>query len=471
MDTPMNIPETILHRLPSRSIRIRLGGAVSTIAFLAATTPAKSLIDYFLPIPVAKPLTSNAWGAAGIQPRDQDNGIEDKTCKNYSYWDGRILRAADGKYHLYGSRWSQSAGHNGWFGSSCVHAVSDSVRGPYVDKGLCYSDANGQGHNVMVDRMNDGTYFVLVSETRRPATVYTSKSLDGPWAKLGTMTFEKNGFNVDVAQGSELHSNTTLLQRPDGSFLCTARHGIISLSTTGILGPYKVQSNSVYPNIAGLNNGNAEDPVIWASGGKYHITVNWWDAKEARHLMSDDGIHNWKDMGLAYTPAKDFIRYSNGTVNRWTKIERPQVYLENGHVTHFTFAVIDVEKDKDVGNDSHNSKVIVVPFDGVQFDKDNGWVPPASVSHSTRSIPDWRHSVHRLGTGFVLDYAGFGTGTAEFSAYDLSGAKVASKVIAIGSNVEGSVAWSQIEALPTGTYFTKVKIGETTHAGNSFTKF
>jgi len=59
----------------------------------------------------------------------------------------------------------------------------------------------------MVDRMNDGTYFVLVSETRRPATIYTSKLLDGRWAKLGTMSFVQNGFNVDVAEGGELHSN------------------------------------------------------------------------------------------------------------------------------------------------------------------------------------------------------------------------------------------------------------------------
>jgi hypothetical protein len=466
----MQLPESSVTRGPSRVVGICLRGTMATMGFLAATTPAKTLIDYFLPMPFSKPLANGAWGASGVQPRDFDNGIEDKTGKSYSYWDGRILRAADGKYHMYASRWNQSAGHNGWFGSSCVHTVSETIIGPYVDKGLCYTDANGQGHNVMVDRMNDGTYFVLVSETRRPATVYTSKSLDGPWAKLGTMSFEKNGFNVDVANGGELHSNTTLLQRPDGSFLCTARHGIIALSTTGILGPYKVQSNSVYPNIAGLNNGNAEDPVIWASGGKYHITVNWWDAKQARHLMSDDGIRNWKDMGLAYTPSRDFIKYTNGTVNRWTKIERPQVYLENGHVTHFTFAVIDVEKDKDVGNDSHNSKVIVVPFDGVQFDKDHGWVPPASVSPSNGSIPYGRHSVHRLGTEFVLDYAGYGTGAAEFSVYDLAGAKVAHKVVDLGSGTTGSFAWSQLGALPTGTYLTKVEIDGTMREGTSFTK-
>ena len=154
-------------------------GVRSMVATLLAAFPpavfAGSLIDYFLPIPVVKQMTSNAWGASGVLPRDQDNGIEDKANKSWSYWDGKILHAADGKYHMYVSRWSQSAGHNGWFGSNCVHTVSDSSPlGPYIDKGLCYNDENGKGHNVMVEQMNDGTYFVLVSETRRPATLYTS---------------------------------------------------------------------------------------------------------------------------------------------------------------------------------------------------------------------------------------------------------------------------------------------------------
>ena len=51
-------------------------------------------------------------------------------------------------------------------------------------------------------------------------------------------------------------------------------------------------------------------------------------------------------------------------------MERPGVFLENGHVAYFTFAVIDVPKSQELGNDNHGSKVIVVPFDGVTFDRD-----------------------------------------------------------------------------------------------------
>src|SRR4051812_39600095 len=52
-------------------------------------------------------------------------------------------------------------------------------------------------------------------------------------------------------------------------------------------------------------------------------------------------------------------------------MERVGVYQEHGHVTHFTFAVTDVDKNA-TGISNGGSKIIVVPFDGVQFDCDNG---------------------------------------------------------------------------------------------------
>jgi MYXO-CTERM domain-containing protein len=362
-------------RLSSPCARLGIGAAVASAGLAwPGTAAAQTFTDYFLPMPIINSLTSDGWGASNVQPRDQDNGLEDKTNKSYSYWDGRIVKAADGKFHLFASRWSQSSGHNGWFGSSCVHAVSDSnVLGPYVDKGLCYNDASGQGHNVMASQLPDGRYFILVSETRRPAVIYTSTSLDGPWNKEGTITTEANGFNVDAGSGGNLHSNTSMWVRADGSILATSRDGVIMLSTNGILGPYKVQATSVYDrSISYTPGGTPEDPCLWYSGGRYHMIYSYPLDRKSYHLASVDGIKDWKNEGLAYDATKPFLKYTDGTTNIWNKIERPQVYMEDGHVKYFTFAVIDVDKGNDGGNDSHNSKVIVVPFDGAKFDADTG---------------------------------------------------------------------------------------------------
>ncbi|MDO5575597.1 MAG: carbohydrate binding domain-containing protein, partial [Fibrobacter sp.] len=141
------------------------------------------------------------------------------------------------------------------------------------------------------------------------------------------------------------------------------RNGQI-MTSENLVGPYKIQGKSIYSGLAP----NLEDPVLWYSGGYYHVVVNSWSEKKAFHLRSKNGISGWTNEGVAFDPRSDFLRYTDGTVNHWCKIERPGVFIQNGHITHWTFAVIDSEKEDDLGNDDHNSKVIVVPFDGVAFD-------------------------------------------------------------------------------------------------------
>jgi len=66
------------------------------------------------------------------------------------------------------------------------------------------------------------------------------------------------------------------------------------------------------------------------------MVYNYYDLRKARHMVSPDGIKNWKDLGIAYDPTTNFIRYTDGTVNHWYKLERAAVFMENGHVSAFT---------------------------------------------------------------------------------------------------------------------------------------
>lgn len=328
---------------------------------LYSVSDSKTLIDYFLPMPIVQPLQSDKWGCNAVGKRDVGNGLEDVTNKSYSYWDGPIIKGSDGKYHMFASRWGQNGGHWAWLSSVGVHAVSESIMGPYVDKGMTWpSNSEGKGHNLTILQLNDGTYASVVSDTR-PGDFFTAPSLDGPWTFAGSIKINANGFS----KPSHI-ANLSIIIRPDnGKFMIVERGGQIMISEGGLTGPYMIQGNSVYNTV---NLPNLEDPVLWYSGGYYHIVVNSWSEKKAYHLRSKNGINNWTNEGLAFDPRSDFLRYTDGTVNHWCKIERPGVYIENGHITHWTFSVIDSEKEKDLGNDDHNSKVIVVPFDGVAFD-------------------------------------------------------------------------------------------------------
>ena len=55
--------------------------------FAAGTASAENLpvlgprpfIAYFRPTPITHSLSASAWGAATVGPRDQENGLEDRT--------------------------------------------------------------------------------------------------------------------------------------------------------------------------------------------------------------------------------------------------------------------------------------------------------------------------------------------------------------------------------------------------------
>lgn len=326
----------------------------------AASSEEKEMtfIDFIQPMPIQSALTSDIWGAPGTLPRDPSNGLE-SVDNTYCYWDGQILKGDDGRYHIFASRWDEEEGHNAWSRSIAVHAVSDSLYGPYKDTGPMWPDNHGgRGHNVTALKMHDGRYAVVISETR-PGTVFVSDSLDGPWTELGVI--ETHGDTRKRA------SNYSMMLRPDGRYMIVPRSGQILLSEDGILGPYHAQGPSVYPSVEGLTLENLEDPCVWWSDGLFHIVVNSWSQRKAFHITSKNGIDGWKLRGLAYDPTIDFVRYTDGTSNRWYKLERPGIVLENGKIVALSLAVLDVPKNDEKGNDNHGNKVIVLPFDGEGF--------------------------------------------------------------------------------------------------------
>ena len=174
-------------------------------------------------------------------------------------------------------------------------------------------------------------------------------------------------------------SNISILVRPDGKYEAINRNGDIATADS-LLGDWEVRSTRLWWNVDGMPSDRVEDPVIWYSDGLYHCVANKWDAKQAYYLTSEDGLTGWvRHSGIAYSPKTPFLQYEDGTVNNWTKLERPNVYIEDGSLKAVTFAVIDVEKEEDFGNDEHGSKIIVVPFDGTnlaEFARNDVYVDP-----------------------------------------------------------------------------------------------
>ena len=343
-------------------------------------------------MPIVGKLSTTVWGASTVGPRDPANGLEDNGAaggvgpqqETNFYWDGKILFGNDGKYHLYATHWDHSngfgppgGGSTGWKQSIPMESISDNVMGPYVSQGNCYTknlEGNDMGHNLTALIAPTGTspYTLSVGEIV-PGQMFGSSSPNGPWTSLGLTQTTTNGHS---GCGST-SSNFTFTVGPDNRFWATSRAGCV-MDADQVLGPYKIETDSVLPNLENNDNHDAEDECIWYSGGYYHIVFNYWPVQRAYHIMSKDGINNWTSTGLAYQAAQsppnansNWLRYTDGTVNVWHNMERVGVVVENGHPTHFTFAVTDVNKNV-TGVSQGGSKILVVPFNGVQFDCDNG---------------------------------------------------------------------------------------------------
>ena len=297
-------------------------------------------MDRFLPMVPIGPLTSDTWGANSVRPRYIENGIEDD---EWSYWGGNSILGDDGRYHLFVCRWREDSlkGHGEWPNSKVVRTVSDKAGGPYK-----VVETIGAGHNPEIFRADNGQYVLYVIDGR-----YVSDSIDGPWA-FGTFEFDAR--DRPIIEGL---SNLSFAHREDGSYIMVCRGGGIWFSKDGLSPYYQVTDKSVYPPV----EGRYEDPIIWRTNIQYHMIVNDWLGRIAYYLRSKDGIH-WKvDPGEAYLPG--ITKYTDGTEEDWFKYERIKVIQDSlGRATHAHFAVIDVLKKEDKGNDNHSSKHIVIPL-------------------------------------------------------------------------------------------------------------
>lgn len=337
-----------------------------------------AFMDCFDPMPIVEELKDGVWGSDLVGLRDQGNGLEDKTGESFSYWDGGIIKDDEtGKYYMFASKWDQKHGHNGWKQSVGVYATSDNLYGPYIEQeGLLWPDnKNGAGHNVFPFKLREGDpngkYAIINSDNGRPGDIFVADSLDGPWKYCTSIT-------PNLVGGGFTTINVAVILRHDGRYQAMGRYGDIAIADE-ITGPWVVAVDSLWEYVPGLpyrdaDGGNRlEDPTMWYSDGLYHCVVNHWNLRKAFYMTSEDGITNWKlHSGSAYEPDADFLRYTDGTVNNWNKIERPFAYVEDGKLKAFTLAVIDSPKEQDKGNDTHGSKIIVVPFNADKLSEVTG---------------------------------------------------------------------------------------------------
>lgn len=172
-----------------------LGGAAalflvqSACCGVARAQATKTFIDYIQPTPVTcSPLSSDTWGVSEVLPRDVCNGIEGArgagVPPEYYFWDGRVVRAGDGTFHLFGSFWPGTTGFSpGWWSSDAFHAKSTGgVLGPYELQGcviLRYGDDHFSGQSGVRGRADPTCGHATVSALAARAPIGTLRAAQG----------------------------------------------------------------------------------------------------------------------------------------------------------------------------------------------------------------------------------------------------------------------------------------------------
>ncbi len=289
--------------------------------------------------------------------------------EGYYVWDCAVIEA-DGKYHMFSSRWKKEYGF-GWnwlFNSEIIHSVSDTPEGPFrflrvvlPRRGREYFDGMNT-HNTCIKEWNGRFYLYYMGTTYNADNV----SFNGNSVDFGQEVWNRKRIGVAVADGiygEFKRQDTPLLEPRDCSHWdCTATTNpavaILPSGKTYMI--YKSRSAVGAPLQLGVavadkpdgkferltegpilqldRDKHMEDPYLWyddkrnkfcmiakddVKGGSFGITGEWGSGFYAE---SDDCIH--------FEIAKDpkvysrNVTFSDGSKKTLCNLERPWVLFD-----------------------------------------------------------------------------------------------------------------------------------------------
>lgn len=320
---------------------------------------------------------------------------------DYNIWCGTMVRGADGKCHLFYSRWPRQLGHNAWVTHSEVaHAVADNPLGPYrhVDVAL---PARGKEfwdglctHNPTVMRFGAKYYLYYMGNTGDGVAMKTlnwthrnnqrigvavADSPNGPWQRFDKPVIDVSP-DPDTADAL-MTSNPSVTQRPDGGYLmvykAVAKKGpppfggpVVHLVATSDspTGPFTKHPQPVFTKEG--EKFPAEDPYIWRGSDRYWAIVKdnhgvfTGRGKSLALFESADGF-DWKLAKHPFVSTTEIL-WADGRRQKLDALERPQLWFENGKP-----AVLFCAAAEAAGRDgSYNVQILLAPVAPAKGEKE-----------------------------------------------------------------------------------------------------
>jgi hypothetical protein len=286
------------------------------------------------------------------------------TDPGYQVWCGSMIKGEDGKYYLFYSRWADSLKHTNWVTHSEIAlAVSDHPLGPYRHQKVLLSKRDKKywdsdvTHNPTIHRFNNKYYLYYMgnygngefwnNRNHQRIGVAVAKNILGPWKRRGKPL-------VDVSPGydSLITNNPAVCKGADDKYVMVYKsvgHGPmpfggkvnhrVALSKKPD-GPFVKLPNPVFKKDS--EKFAAEDPYIWYQEGKYWALVkdfkgSFTNAGLSIALFESSDAINWAVSKYPLASRME-IKWEKG-VQQVSKLERPQLYIENG-VPKVLFAAV-----------------------------------------------------------------------------------------------------------------------------------
>lgn len=309
---------------------------------------------------------------ARVQPLPSANRFAEK---GYHVWCGAPVKGPDGKYHLFYSRWPESAGFApGWaLHSEIAYAVAARPEGPYQPVNVALpprpvNPATGKKYwdgdvthnpNVLFHRgryylfymgnHGDGKSYPLHRNQQRIGLAIATNPA-GPWKRLDQPIVDVSA--DQKAFDSLCVTNPAACLRPDGGVLLiykavqiaagkpmggNVRYGAAIAAKPE--GPYLKHPGNIFEAEPGSKHWMlAEDPYVWYSatyGQRYYAVtrdvVGQFSGESGGLCLfeSQDGLH-WKAARHAKVLG---LRYALSEGGQGLKLERPALLIEDGEPT------------------------------------------------------------------------------------------------------------------------------------------
>jgi hypothetical protein len=320
-----------------------------------------------------------------VQPLPESNRFAEE---GYFVWCGAPVKGADGKYHLFYSRWPVKVGFApGWaIHSEIAYAIADKPGGPYRHinvalpkrginpaTGKKFWDAdvthnsnaffhNGKFYLYYMGNHGDGKSYPMHRNNQRIG-VAIAENPAGPWKRLDSPI-------VDISSNKKAFdslcvTNPAACIRPDGGVVLVykavqhmdgkvmggnVRYGVALAEKPE--GPYVKNPGKIFEaDKPGKHWMVAEDPFIWHSekyGNRYYAVTR---DVVGTFSGSSGGICLFQsDDGLIWKPATQpkvldkFYALANGRLST-TPVERPSLLIENGEPTYLFGAADGYKKN------------------------------------------------------------------------------------------------------------------------------